>query len=169
MDKMMSFEEERQYLAKKRILFALAKSLSIGGLCFSMSMFLTCIVFAYENLTMDPVMILKMWITFFVLTIYTFIRIWVGTSKWAMNKPFILLNVMFMPLYLVTVLIFAMDLTNGLYGNDRWKVLVLYAVLFLCTFSIKQLIDYLRYKAKTNVMNDALNDFLKEHEWDEKE
>ena len=86
-----------------------------------------------------------------------------------MNKPFILLNVMFMPLYLVTVLIFAMDLTNGLYGNDRWKVLVLYAVLFLCTFSIKQLIDYLRYKAKTNVMNDALNDFLKEHEWDEKE
>ena len=78
MDKMMSFEEERQYLAKKRILFALAKSLSIGGLCFSMSMFLTCIVFAYENLAMDPVMILKTWITFFVLTIYTFIRIWVG-------------------------------------------------------------------------------------------
>ena len=169
MNEMMSFEAERKNLEKRRIKYSLTKSIVTGALCFSMSTIMVSIVFAFCKITIDPIMILKMFITFSVLTVFTFFRVWVGTSKWAMNKPFILLNLIFMPLYLVTALIFAMDMTGNVYGSERLKLLVIYALLFLVTFSIKQFIDYMRYKAKTNLMNDALNEFQKEHKWDEKE
>ena len=169
MNEMVSFEEERNNLKKRKIKYALTKSIVIGALCFSMSTIIVSIVFALCNIQLDPVMVLKMCITFSVLTIFTFFRIWVGVSKWAMGKPFILLNLIFMPLYLVTALIFAMDITRDIYGCDRWKLLIIYALLFLVVFSIKQVIGYLRYNAKTNLMNDALSEFQKEHRWDEKE
>ena len=48
-------------------------------------------------------------------------------------------------------------------------MLIFYAGLYLVVFTVKQLIEYFRYKAKTDLMNDALVSFQKEHNWDEDE
>ena len=51
----------------------------------------------------------------------------------------------------------------------RFSLLLIYALLFLVVFTIRQLIEYFICKAKTDEMNDALTEFQKEHSWDEEE
>ena len=93
----------------------------------------------------------------------------VASSKWALGKPFILINLLFMPLYLVIALVLAMDLVKDVDGLPKGWLLVMYAGIFLIVFSVKQFISYFTYKAKTDLMNDALTNFQKEHKWDEEE
>ncbi|MBO4864227.1 MAG: hypothetical protein J5517_07665 [Eubacterium sp.] len=155
-----------------RIKNAVTKSFSRVAICFSLSIIFVSIIFAFGNIFIDPVMMLKVWITFFLLGIFNVFRILVSTSKWALDKPYILPNLLFMPLFMITALALAMNLIkdvdfNGMF-DKRWLLLI-YAGLFLIIFSVKQFIDYYRYKAKTDLMNDALISFQKEHEWDEEE
>ena len=87
-----------------------------------------------------------------------------------MGKPFIVKNLIFMPLFLLVALIFAMDVSReeGQVIPDFTKLPV-YAGIFLLCFTIVQIIGYFRMKAKTDRMNDALLEFRKEHKWDEEE
>ena len=114
--------------------------------------------------------LLKLWITFFVLGILVFIRVLADTSKWAMGKPYIVKNIIFMPLFLLVSLIFAMDVSrqDGQILPDFTRLPV-YAGVFLLCFTIVQVIGYFITKAKTDRMNDALLEFRKEQKWDEEE
>ena len=103
------------------------------------------------------------------MSMFSVFRVLLASSRWALGKPFILVNLLFMPLYLVTALILAMDIIKDVEGLPKGWMLIFYAGLFLVVFTVKQLIEYFRYKAKTDLMNDALVSFQKEHNWDEDE
>ena len=99
----------------------------------------------------------------------TFFRILLDSSKWAMSKPFYVKNIIVMPLYLAVSLFTAMDISREVDEFPRFSLLLIYALLFLVVFTIRQLIEYFICKAKTDEMNDALTEFQKEHSWDEEE
>lgn len=165
----LSFREEKELEEKNRIKSAIIKSVSRVAVCFSVGILIISIMFTIGNIWIEPVQLLKIWIGFFVLVIVNFFRLMVASSKWAMGKPFILTNLLFMPLYLATALVLAMDLIKDIEGLPKGWMLVLYAGIFLIVFSVKQFIEYFSYKAKTDLMNDALTNFQKEHKWDEEE
>ena len=168
-NKPLGFREEIELEEKNRIKAAIIKSISRVAVCFSVGILIISVMFAIGNISLEPVQLLKIWIGFFILAIVNFFRLMVSSSKWAMGKPFILTNLLFMPLYLVTALVLAMDLIKDVEGLPKGWMLVLYAGIFLVVFSVKQFIEYFSYKAKTDLMNDALNSFQKEHKWDEEE
>ncbi len=168
-NKPLGFREEKELEEKNRIKAAIIKSISRVAVCFSVGILIISVMFAIGNISLEPVQLLKIWIGFFILAIVNFFRLMVSSSKWAMGKPFILTNLLFMPLYLVTALVLAMDLIKDVEGLPKGWMLVLYAGIFLVVFSVKQFIEYFSYKAKTDLMNDALNSFQKEHKWDEEE
>ena len=168
-NKPLGFREEIELEEKNRIKAAIIKSISRVAVCFSVGILIISVMFAIGNISLEPVQLLKIWIGFFILAIVNFFRLMVSSSKWAMGKPFILTNLFFMPLYLVTALVLAMDLIKDVEGLPKGWMLVLYAGIFLVVFSVKQFIEYFSYKAKTDLMNDALNSFQKEHKWDEEE
>ena len=152
---------------------AVIKAFSVAAIGFSLSILFIGICFTVINVYVDPKNLLKIWAAFFIIGIITFAKNMVGSSKWALSKPFYVKNIVFMPLYLLVALILAMDLAkdaliNSSYGL-RLSVLILYAVLFLVIFTIRQLIEYYIRKKKTDEMNDALHSFQKEHSWDEEE
>ena len=155
---------------KNRIKNAVTKSVSRVAICFSVGILIVSIIFAFGDINMNPVNLIKIWIAFFLMGIFTVFKTLVSTSKWALDKPFILPNLLFMPLYLVTALVLSMSLIKDEYIEgfiNKESLLFIYAGIFLICFSIKQFIEYFRYKAKTDLMNDALTSFQKEHKWDE--
>ena len=117
----------------------------------------------------EPLNIIKIWMGFFILGVITIIRSVFDTTKWSRSKPFYVKNILFMPLYLIVALTMAMGIVKGQGELLSIPLMILYAVLFLIVFTIRQLIEYFLQKAKTNKMNDALKEFQKEHSWDEEE
>ena len=153
---------------------AIIKAFSIAAACFSMSILFISICFALAGVYIAPINLIKIWATFFVLGIITVARIMIDSSKWALSKPFYVKNIIFMPLYLVISLTLALNLAKEAIENSgsglfRLSLIILYAAIFLVTFTIRQLIEYYIRKKKTDEMNDALQVFQKEHSWDEEE
>lgn len=74
-----------------------------------------------------------------------------------------------MPLYLAVALILVMDIVADMGVTPNLPLIVFCIVIFVVTFTIRQLIEYFIQKAKTDKMNDALIEFQKEHTWDEEE
>ena len=155
---------------EKKMLIALKKSISRAAILFSLTALFIGIIYTFEGAAIGPVVLIKLWITFLVAGILIFFRVLADSSKWAMGKPFIVKNLIFMPLFLLVVLIFALDVSReeGQVIPDFTKLPV-YAGIFLICFTIAQIIGYFRIKAKTDLMNDALLEFRKEHKWDEEE
>ena len=169
MEAQRSFREEKLQEERSRIQNAIIKSFSRGAICYSVGILFMFIIFAFADIPLEPVKMLKIWIGFFIMSIFSVFRVLLASSRWALRKPFILVNLLFMPLYLVTALILAMDIIKDVEGLPKGWMLIFYAGLFLVVFTVKQLIEYFRYKAKTDLMNDALVSFQKEHNWDEDE
>lgn len=155
---------------EKKMLIALKKSISRAAILFSLTVLFIGIIYAFEGASIQAVVLIKLWITFLAAGILIFFRVLADSSKWAMGKPFIVKNLIFMPLFLLVALIFAMDVSReeGQVIPDFTKLPV-YAGIFLLCFTIAQIIGYFRMKAKTDLMNDALLEFRKEHKWDEEE
>ncbi len=164
-----SFINQKNQIEKNRIKNAILKSVSIAAISFSVGILFMSIALAFGNIYIAPIKILKVWMAFFLMGIFTFFRIMFDTSKWALSKPFIIKNLLFMPLYLVTALVLAMDLIKDEVELAKGSLLLIYAGIFLVVFSVRQFIEYFRQKAKTELMNDALYNFQKEHKWDEEE
>ena len=109
-----------------------------------------------------PEMIVRLFLVDIMVFILTVIRIYVSGSRWAYGKPYILLNIMFAPLYFGAAVI-------GLFTDNRYVTLndlLLCALIFIVVFTIAQILSYLIKKAGTDKMNDALNEFQKEHQED---
>ncbi|MDC7293405.1 DUF3021 family protein [Butyrivibrio sp. DSM 10294] len=163
-------KEEKKFIDRARIRIALQKSISRAAICFSITALFVGIAFALEGAYIGPVELIKLWITFLVLGVIIFFRVLADSSKWAMDKPFIVKNLIFMPLFLIVALIFAMDVSrqeNQILPD--FSRLPIYAGIFLLCFSVVQVITYFVIKAKTDKMNDALLEFRKEQKWDEEE
>ena len=153
----------------KKIKMAFTKAFSLAAVCFSMSILFIGVSLSFSNAFIAPIILVKIFITFFILGIFTFFRILLDSSKWAMSKPFYVKDIIVMPLYLAVSLFTAMDISREVNEFPRFSLLLIYALLFLVVFTIRQLIEYFICKAKTDEMNDALTEFQKEHSLDEEE
>ena len=97
--------------------------------------------------------ILRLFLVYTMLFVLTVVRTYLIGTKWAQNKPYVLVNIMFAPLYFGFAML-------GLYTRSSFfkpEDLLLFAVMFVITFTIE---------ARTDKMNDALNEFHKEHQED---
>ena len=148
---------------------ALTKAFSIVAVCFSMSIIFIGVFCAATNLSIEGMELVKIWLTFFILGGITFFRIMIDDTQWAKSKPFFVKNIIFMPLYLVVTLIMAVSIVGMSEILARPYLVLLYVLIFLITFTVRQLIGYIIEKAKTDLMNDALESFQKEYSWDEEE
>ena len=147
----------------------LKKSFTTAAICFSMGIFFFGISFSLSGSYINAVYIVKIWIAFFILGLLTVARLLFGETNWAKSKPFYIKNLIFMPLYLAVALILVMDIVADMGVTPNLPLIVFCIVIFVVTFTIRQLIEYFIQKAKTDKMNDALIEFQKEHTWDEEE
>lgn len=150
---------------KTKIRDRILKAFILHVSLFSMTVVLTAGAFALGGMAIMPSLIGRefgLYVTLFVLTL---IRIRVSDTAWAKDKPYVLINIMFMPLYLILSLIWLFAF-NPFF---ELKEMPLLAGVFLVTFTVIQTIVYFRKKSDTDKMNDALNEFLKEHRENEYE
>ena len=148
---------------------ALTKAFSIVAVCFSMSILFIGVFCTVTSFSVEGMELVKIWLTFFILGGITFFRIMIDDTQWAKSKPFFVKNIIFLPLYLIVTLIMAMSIVGMQEIMARPYLVLVYAVIFLVTFTVRQLVGYILEKAKTDLMNDALESFQKEHSWDEEE
>ena len=161
---------EKNYIDREKVKLAVQKSVSRSAILFSLTALFIGIILAFEGAFLGAAELIKIWIAFFVMGIILFFRILADSSRWAMGKPFIVKNLIFMPLFLLVALILVMDISRqeGQVLPDFTK-LPLYAGIFLVCFTVAQIIGYFILKAKTDRMNDALLELRKEQKWDEEE
>ncbi len=146
----------------KRLGQAFKRSFFLMAVVFSSSVVLLAGITALIGELIYPEVIGRLLLTFFMLFFLTAFKIYVSGTKWACSKPYILVNIMFAPLY------FGFGML-GIYAFNRFLEpddILIFAPMFLITFSIAQLIAYLVKKARTDKMNDALSEFHKEHQKD---
>ena len=148
-----------------RLKKACAKAFSVTAACFIMSIVLVSSVYALFGWWIEPSMIVAMWILFAVIWLLTVIRMYIDGSRWALTKPYVIKNLIFMPLYMAVTMVFAVF---GFGGFDL-LTLAVSAGAFLAVFTVMQVIAYIRYKAATDSMNDALRQYQKEHPGDGQE
>jgi len=138
---------------------ALKKAFLISTSCFTFTIVLIAAVFALSGEPLYPSMIIRPFLVFTVIFILNTVRIYLAESKWAFNKPYIVINIMFMPLYLITAMTGLCAFNNAIDPGD----LIMFPIIFLIVFTITQIIKYMHEKSKTDKMNDALNVYHKEH------
>ena len=146
----------------KRLKQAFKKAFTITTAVFSASVVLLAVLSALFGELVYPESILRLFAVFFMLYFLSVVRIYFAGSRWASNKPYILINIMFAPLYFACGVL-------GLFANNSYiepSYILVLTPIFIVTFSIAQLVTYLVKKAGTDKMNDALNEFHKEHQED---
>jgi len=147
-----------------RLKRACLKAFTVVSACFAASVVLTSAVSMVLGWSMEPGLILSMFVMFSVLWSLTVIRLIVSGSRWALSKPYIVKDLIFMPVYLVVAMLFVVF--N--FGIDLIAI-GLAAGVFLAVFFVMQTIVYLMSKKRTDLMNDALRQYQKEHLGDEQE
>ena len=74
-----------------------------------------------------------------------------------------------MPIFLGLSLVCALSIMMDEGVMPTGQYVILFVGVFLITFTVVQFVHYFRLKAGTDLMNDALTSFQKEHKWDEEE
>ena len=161
---------DKKLINREIIINAVKKSVSRVSVCFSLTALFISILLTFNGEDIEPVVLIKLWIAFLLIGVIVFFRTLADTSRWAMGMPFIIKNLIFMPLALIVAVTFALDVSReaGQFLPDFTKLPV-YAGVFLVGFTIVQIVNYLVSKAGTDRMNDALLEYRKEHKWDEEE
>ena len=143
----------------RRLKQAFKRSFFLMTVVFSSSVVLLAGITALFGELIYPEVIGRLLFIFFMLFFLTALKIYVSGTKWAYDKPYILVNIMFAPFY------FGFGVL-GIYAFNRYmrpEDILIIAPVFLIIFSIAQLIAYLVKKGRTDKMNDALSEFHKEH------
>ena len=149
----------------QRLKQALNKAFPITSGVFGASVVLLAGMCALFGELIYPVIVGRLFLTFTMLYFLTVTRMYVAGTRWACNKPYILVNIMFAPLYFGFAVL-------GLFPGNPFlsaKDLLIYTPMFIISVTIAQLVVYLYKKANTDRMNDALDEFHKEHQEDEYE
>ena len=146
----------------QRLKQALNKAFPITSGVFGASVVLLAGMCALFGELIYPVIIGRLFLTFTMLYFLTVTRMYVAGTRWACNKPYVLVNIMFAPLY------FGFAVLGMFTGNEflKTKDLLIAAPTFIISFTIAQIVVYVYKKASTDKMNDALNEFHKEHQND---
>lgn len=150
---------------ESRIRISLLKAIPVTAGCFIMSIILYAVGSLVDGALIDPVSILLIFALFSLIYIVNVFRTYIDDTPWAKSKPVVIKNVIFAPVYLILALVFA----SLIIGVVNIPLLILMGVIFLAVFTVMQLIVYHVAKKDTDLMNDALSVFQKEHGWDEQE
>ena len=145
-----------------RIKQAFRKAFPLVSGVFSASVVLLAGISALYGELIYPEIVFRLFLVFVMLYFLTVIRMYVAGTRWACNKPYILVNIMFAPLYFLLAVL-------GLFTGNAYlgtSDLLIYTLMFIISFTIAQLVVYVYKKANTDKMNDALNEFQKEHQED---
>ena len=148
-----------------RLKQAFKKAFPVVTAVFSASVVLLAGISALCGELIYPEVVGRLFLVFVMLYFLTVVRMYVAGTRWACNKPYILVNIMFAPLY------FGFAVLGLFPGNPvlSAKDLLIYTPMFIISFTIAQLVVYAYKKANTDRMNDALKEFHKEHQEDEYE
>lgn len=138
---------------------AFKKALPITSSCYILSIVLFSSVCAILRWMIDPVIIVYMTVLFIILGIINVLRMYIDESKWALSKPYIVKNFIFMPAYFVITMAFVIIAFEGF---DPVTILIC-AMAFIAVFMLMQTVTYFRFKKDTDMMNDALLEYQKEH------
>ena len=148
-----------------RLKQAFKKAFPVVTAVFSASVVLLAGISALYGELIYPEVVGRLFLVFVMLYFLTVVRMYVAGTRWACNKPYVLVNIMFAPLYFGFAVL-------GLFPGNPFlsaKDLLIAAPTFIISFTIAQLVVYAYKKANTDRMNDALNEFHKEHQEDEYE
>ena len=151
-------------MGKGRLKRALIKAFIVTSACFILSVVLFSVVSAICSWQIEPMMLVSMFIMYVVIWGLTVVRMYIDESRWALSKPYIIKNLIFMPFYFVVAMLFVVFV----FGVDILTIGVS-AGAFIAVFLVTQIIVYLRSKMNTDLMNDALRQYQKEHLGDEQE
>ena len=143
---------------KNRLSGAFRKAFPITSSSYILSIVLLSSVCALFRWMIDPMIIVSTTILFIILGIFNVIRMYIEESKWALSKPYIVKNFIFMPLYFVITMIYVVLVFRGL---DAVAIIIC-AAAFIAVFMLMQTITYFRFKKDTDLMNDALLNYQKE-------
>ena len=83
----------------KRLKQSCKKAFIIVTAVFSASVVLLAGIMAYFGWLMNPEIILRLFLVYSMLFVLTVVRTYLIGTKWAQNKPYVLVNIMFAPLY----------------------------------------------------------------------
>ena len=146
----------------QRLKQALNKAFPITSGVFGASVVLLAGISALYGELIYPEVVGRLFLVFVMLYFLTVVRMYVAGTRWACNKPYVLVNIMFAPLY------FGFAVLGMFTGNEflKTKDLLIAAPTFIISFTIAQIVVYVYKKASTDKMNDALNEFHKEHQND---
>ena len=151
-------------MGKGRLKRALIKAFIVTSACFITSIVLFAAVSAVCGWLIEPMIPVYMFIMYLVIWGLTVVRMYIDESRWALSKPYIIKNLIFMPFYFVVAMLFVVFV----FGVDILTIGVS-AGAFIAVFLVTQIIVYLRSKMNTDLMNDALRQYQKEHLGDEQE
>ena len=149
----------------KRLKKALLRSFLVVASVFSIAVVLIAGIYTISGEYIPPALLTRLSGVYAAIFLLTVVRLYLSESKWAYDKPYIVINIMFMPVYL-TVSVAGLFLGNPMLNISDLPLMV---GLFVATFTVVQTIVYFKKKSGTDRMNDALNEFLKEHRENEHE
>jgi Mn2+/Fe2+ NRAMP family transporter len=113
----------------------------------------------------DPSDVLIIMMMFLVIAGFNFLRSFIERSEWGRSTSLNLKNIIFAPVYFIIAIVTALIMGVPV---DLTLLLVLGGV-FLTVFLIMNVIVYFAAKKRTDLMNDALDQFKKEHWGNEEE
>ncbi len=147
------------------IVKSLIKSLLVSMACFVLSIFIYAVVSIVLGTMIDPSDVLIIMMMFLVIAGFNFLRSFIERSEWGRSTSLNLKNIIFAPVYFIIAI--AAALIMGV-PVDLTLLLILGGV-FLAVFLIMNVIVYFAAKKRTDLMNDALDQFKKEHWGNEEE
>lgn len=147
------------------IVKSLIKSLLMSMACFVLSIFIYAVVSIVHGTMIDPSDVLIIMMMFLVIAGFNFLRSFIERSEWGRSTSLNLKNIIFAPVYFIIAIVTALIMGVPV---DLTLLLILGGV-FLTVFLIMNVIVYFAAKKRTDLMNDALDQFKKEHWGNEEE
>lgn len=147
------------------IVKSLIKSLLVSMACFVLSIFIYAVVSIVLGTMIDPSDVLIIMMMFLVIAGFNFLRSFIERSEWGRSTSLNLKNIIFAPVYFIIATVAALIMGVPV---DLTLLLILGGV-FLTVFLIMNVIVYFAAKKRTDLMNDALDQFKKEHWGNEEE
>jgi len=147
------------------IVKSLIKSLLVSMACFVLSIFIYAVVSIVLGTMIDPSDVLIIMMMFLIIAGFNFLRSFIERSEWGRSTSLNLKNIIFAPVYFIIAIVAALIMGVPV---DLTLLLILGGV-FLTVFLIMNVIVYFAAKKRTDLMNDALDQFKKEHWGNEEE
>ena len=141
------------------------KASLVSAVCFTLSILIYAVVSLILGTVMVPRDVLLIALMFVVIGVINYIRLLIRHTRWGMSKSLFIRNIIAAPIYFAVGVGFA----TLILGFWSLSTVLFLASIFLPGFIVIQTVMYFIAKAKTDKMNEALSDFMKEHVGDEEE